>query len=351
MNRFHVFGFLVGTTVLFFGFSTFQAFGETIIRTLKPIYTTPLAHTYIEDPNLPVYNPLNELSASSSPLILGLRLGSIGEPVRTLQLILNSSSTSIVAYGNIPGSPGQESTYFGAKTEAALKKFQKTHMLSQTGWVDVQTFNTLNVEFNRLLKANYTDSSVQNIQTTKFSSTDIFNPFAPTSPFYDSLQTTGGVAMSESDKNKFEKVFNRARMYDSQLKPNNTVTPDIFTRTGNGPVPVITSVSPTAVRSGDYITITGKNFSKSNNTVISGFEVFKNVVSDDGTTIRIRYDSEYQRRVDAEIKSAGGDKEQKKAREAFRKSISRQNQNFPITLSVSTENGMSNQMQIGLILQ
>lgn len=352
MNRFHIFGFLVGVTVLFFGFSTFQAFGETIIRTLKPIYTTPLAHTYIEDINSPIYNPRNELSTSSSPLILGLTLGSIGEPVRTLQLILNSTSTSIIAYNNVPGAPGQETTYFGLKTQTALKKFQKAYNLSQTGWVDAQTLDILNSIFNKVLKENVDPVAINPIQPVKVIGTsDIFNPFASTSPFYEELPASNGGLMSQADKLKLEKVFNRAQKYDSQLTANNTVTSDVFTRTGNGPRPIITSITPASIHSGDYITITGKNFSKSNNTVISGFEVFKNLISEDGNTLRFKYDSEYQRRVDAEIKAAGGDKEQKRAREAFRKSVSKQNQNFPISISISNENGMSNQMQINLLLQ
>ena len=53
-----------------------------------------------------------------------LTIGSRGEAVRQLQLVLNSSAdTKLVGQG--AGSPGNETTKFGGATKKALIKFQK----------------------------------------------------------------------------------------------------------------------------------------------------------------------------------------------------------------------------------
>lgn len=51
-----------------------------------------------------------------------MRVGQVGEDVRSLQKFLNSTGFAIGSSG--PGSPGQETTYFGNGTRAAVIKFQ-----------------------------------------------------------------------------------------------------------------------------------------------------------------------------------------------------------------------------------
>lgn len=65
-------------------------------------------------------------SAACTPLTRTLSLGARGEDVRTVQRILNSQSETMVAITG-PGSSGNETTYLGAATFAALKKFQLQH--------------------------------------------------------------------------------------------------------------------------------------------------------------------------------------------------------------------------------
>jgi chitodextrinase len=61
-----------------------------------------------------------------------LSVGEVGSDVRNLQLFLNNNGYPIATSG--PGSVGNESTYFGQKTQAALAKWQKANNLPDTGY-------------------------------------------------------------------------------------------------------------------------------------------------------------------------------------------------------------------------
>lgn len=71
-------------------------------------------------------------ASAMSPLARGLDVGSTGEDVRTLQKILNSDSATRVAASGT-GSAGNESTYFGPATSAAVKKFQVKYGIAKAG--------------------------------------------------------------------------------------------------------------------------------------------------------------------------------------------------------------------------
>jgi|GEM_PF-890409 len=86
--------------------------------------------TPIVVPSIPITSPVSPIPVVSSPVLdfstagftRDLALGSEGEDVRQLQLYLNSKGFFISTRGT--GSMGNESTYFGNLTQAALARFQ-----------------------------------------------------------------------------------------------------------------------------------------------------------------------------------------------------------------------------------
>lgn len=70
-----------------------------------------------------------------------LRLGMSGDDVKTLQVYLNTHGYVISETG--VGSPGNETTYFGAKTKAAVILFQKANGLTADGVVGPKTVELL----------------------------------------------------------------------------------------------------------------------------------------------------------------------------------------------------------------
>lgn len=90
--------------------------------------------------------------AVSTEFTRPLKIGSTGSDVRALQIVLNSTAETRIAESG-PGSPGQETTYFGNKTALAVSKYQVLHRsailapngLSQgTGYVGPSTLAVLN---------------------------------------------------------------------------------------------------------------------------------------------------------------------------------------------------------------
>jgi peptidoglycan hydrolase-like protein with peptidoglycan-binding domain len=66
---------------------------------------------------------LTTTSSSTQLFTRVLRRGDEGEDVRLLQTLLNKYSFTLAPSGN--GSPSQETTFFGPRTERALTKFQE----------------------------------------------------------------------------------------------------------------------------------------------------------------------------------------------------------------------------------
>lgn len=76
-----------------------------------------------------------------------LRLGSTGEAVKQLQILLNAIPGTAVATGARTGAAGRETTFFGPATMAAVKAFQKAHGIEATGFVGPLTRAELNAVY------------------------------------------------------------------------------------------------------------------------------------------------------------------------------------------------------------
>lgn len=76
-------------------------------------------------------------SGTTLVLTRNLYQGVSGEDVRALQQFLNSKGFTVAATGN--GSAGNETTYFGPATKAAVVRYQTAHGVPATGYVGVLT--------------------------------------------------------------------------------------------------------------------------------------------------------------------------------------------------------------------
>jgi Putative peptidoglycan binding domain len=81
-------------------------------------------------------------SGSALTFSRDLQLRDTGADVTALQQYLNSRGFLVVRSG--PGSPGNETTYFGVATYRALKKFQAAHGIRATGYFGPLTRASIN---------------------------------------------------------------------------------------------------------------------------------------------------------------------------------------------------------------
>lgn len=165
-----------------------------------------LAEGQVGGATLPTYNFSRNLS-----------IGASGEDVRELQRFLNQNEVTQIAQSG-PGSPLNETSYFGVLTQKAVIRFQELY------------------------------------------ASEVLAPVGLT-------RGTGFVGSKTREKLNF--------------LMGSVPTPPVLGSSG----PAITSISPITGVDGTQITITGSGFASSTNTVLTGYEILRDVPSFDGKTI------------------------------------------------------------------
>ncbi len=184
---------------------------------------------------LTLFVPSFLLATSLSIFQKDLKLGDERLDVKILQMVLNLDPQTRVSLSGA-GSLGKESVYFGEKTRQAVIKFQKKYtILGESGRVGIKTRAKLDEILAKLLN------------------------LAPVSPVVPVKTTSQTSSSNQNTTNTVKSITAR---------------------------PAISSISPSSGGNNTTITIKGKNFLPSGNTVWSSFADEKlNVSSFDGETL------------------------------------------------------------------
>ena len=283
--------------------------------------------------------PIQRIQAQNSQVqptfvfLRDLRLGDSGEDVRQLQKILNTDSmTQVSITGN--GSSGNETTYFGPATAAAVIRFQNTYadevlrpagMTQGSGFVGMWTRLKLN---QILLKTKVgvpmpsspaipedttaapTLSAISNYYGRAGSSVTLSGSgFSLNS---NTVTLKGGKAGSSSSsasdgskveiknvvsKNSIDITFTvpqtaSAGRYDISVANNSSKkTSDTFpfmVTVSGSVLPVIQKIEPAVAKFDQTIKITGQNFTSTGNIVTSNLGVIGDLKSSDGKTLTFK---------------------------------------------------------------
>lgn len=246
-----------------------------------------------------------------------LRQGDRSEDIRTLQRVLNASDeTRLVDTG--PGSPGQETDYFGALTLNAVVKFQEKfadailtpiQLTQGTGFVGPMTRKKLNEA-----------AVVAGI-------------------------TTGGQEAGSSSSSAGSSGLSSTGSSSGSSGSSTAVKPKIIT------------ISPSSGLNGTDITITGEGFTSTDNTIRSTLITTNNLSSKDGKTIEFKFYSDVVNNmlgIDA-MKQEGvtledfladlSDIQIAHPESVFPVGKSRL---IPVFITISNKNGISNQVEFSL---
>ncbi|MEX0918946.1 MAG: peptidoglycan-binding protein [Candidatus Paceibacterota bacterium] len=216
-----------------------------------------------------------------------LTLGSRGEDVRQLQKFLNRSGSPVASVG--PGSPGQETAFFGQLTKQAVRRYQELHqaeilapigLATGTGYVGRLTRRQIN------LAADFADHQPV---------TDTITP-SPDSSEPEILVTEPLVSRAKTNEPTPKSVSAETSVL------NNNLTPD-FSLPSPPPRSATMSlflVNPSTGRPGTMVTIAGEGFDTKANTVYTGSEVLSAIPSADGQSLTVTINSPFTGEADPE---------------------------------------------------
>src|SRR3989344_3901417 len=206
---------------------------------------------------------------SAASFTLDLAQGSRGTEVMNLQKKLNTDSATQVSSSGA-GSPGNETSYFGSKTKAALINYQIMKGITATGKVDAATRAELNrVSVSSSSSVSSVASSASSVSSTGISTTGVEGTVTAT---LNPSPASGTTVYENSTNNSVLGIKLEAKLSDisvERIKVNLGGATSIYTKVFNkiyvmDGSTVIASAdlnSSTVVKDGSsyYITLTGLN--------------------------------------------------------------------------------------------
>jgi len=265
--------------------------------------------------------------AESVSFLRDLRLGDEGEDVRFLQKTLNlMSETSLGEAG--PGSPGQETHFFGPRTREAVRKFQEFYaedilspvgISAGTGFVGPQTRKKLNeiiaTPRSDLAELSTAKKTAPRPNLDKPEELIFFFPSAYSGVPGESVtlfgsgfswsgnsvffgdKTVPGLSSSDGGELTFSIPDTQPGRYKISIGAEGKISNSHYFHVvvQNAISPFIKSITPSVIENGGTVTIIGKQFTRTQNTVYTGYGVVEDVSSFDGETLIISVDSPYQK--------------------------------------------------------
>lgn len=217
-----------------------------------------------------------------------LRVGMSGSDVKVLQEVLNRNTETRLAQEG-PGSPGNETMYFGQITKAAVTRFQeiyKDEVLTPVGLISGSGYVGVFTRAKILTLCNKPSSLTTSLPTTPA-------VIAPPSSSVNShtvktveATTTTTVATVEVPDPYVNAAPTAPQVSNESPYSGDATVPTVVDVSGTG-APILMYPSSYAVKIGSVLSVYGINFATVGNTVHIGSYLIKNVTSKDGSMLSV----------------------------------------------------------------